>query len=207
MIHQQLRTWNVLDEQVLNAVRGVPRENFVPAAYRDLAFADANLPLAHGQVMLAPKLEARILQTMNLKSSDLVLVVGAGTGHLAACAAQLAGKVRVTEVHHDLADQARRNLQGMACNNVYVDEIDARQLELSNAYDVIILNGSLPDHDAHLERALKVGGRLFVVVGTGPVMEAIQVTRSSEQNWQREYLFETELPPLDDAIQPQKFTF
>ena len=207
MISQQLRTWNVLDEQVLDAVRSVARENFVPAAYRNLAFADTNLPLTHGQVMLAPKLEARILQAMNIKASDLVLVVGASTGYLAACAAQLAAKVRITEVNPDLAEQARRNIQGITCNNVYVDEVDARQLQLNNAYDVIIVNGSLPGHDASLEQALKTGGRLFVVVGTGSVMEAIRITRSNEQSWQREYLFETELPPLSHAAPPQKFVF
>jgi protein-L-isoaspartate(D-aspartate) O-methyltransferase len=207
MISQQLRTWNVLDEGVLNAVRNVAREHFVPDAYRQLAFADAEVPLAHGQVMLAPKLEARILQTMAIKASDLVLLVGAGSGHLAACAAQLADKVRVTEVHSDLAEQARRNLQGMNCNNVYVDNVDALQLELNQAYDVVIVTGALPTPEPRLERALKIGGRLFVVIGTAPVMQAMKITRSSEQQWQREYLFETELPALPNTRAPSTFVF
>ena len=207
MIRQQLRTWNVLDERVLNAVRKVPREKFVPAAYQALSYTDENLPLAHSQVMLAPKLEARILQAMDIQSSDQVWVVGAGNGYLAACAAQLAGKVRVTEAHSDLAEQARRNLQNTPCNNVFVDNVDALQLDPKMAYDVVIITGSLPRLDTRFEQALRLGGRLFVVVGTSPVMCAMKITRHSEQTWQREILFETDLPALSNAVQPDKFVF
>lgn len=207
MIGQQLRTWNVLDEQVLDAVRSIPREEFVPAAYRELAFADTNLPLTDGQVMMAPMFEARILQDMKIQSSDQVLIVGAATGYLAACAARLAGKVRVTDTHAALAEQARHNLQKTALNNVYVDVVDGLQLQTTEGYDVIVVNGSLPARSAALEQALKVGGRLFVVVGTGPVMEALRITRTGQQAWQQEYLFETELPVMTQAAVAPKFVF
>jgi protein-L-isoaspartate(D-aspartate) O-methyltransferase len=207
MISQQLRTWNVLDERVLQAVRSVAREKFVPPDYQQLAFADGSIPLAHAQVMLPPKLEARILQTMAIQATEQVLVIGAGNGHLAACAAQLAGKVRVTEVHNDLAQAARNNLQGIPSNNLYVDNVDALQLDMNKAYDVVIVTGSLPHLPAGLERALTIGGRLFVVIGTAPIMDAIKISRTGEQTWQRESLFETELPPLSNVTMPNTFMF
>ena len=207
MISQQLRTWGVLDERVLDAVRKVAREKFVPAAYQTLAFADENLPLAHDQVMLAPKLEARILQTMGIQPTDQVWIVGAGSGHLAACAAQLAYKVRVTDAQADMANQARRNLQTTTSNNVFVDNVDALQLDLNKAYDVIIVTGSAPTTLPQLERALSVGGRLFLVVGKTPVMHALKITRTEEDQWLRETLFETELPILSKTLEPNHFVF
>lgn len=207
MISQQLRTWGVLDERVLHAVRAVARENFVPAAFQSLAFTDENLPLAHSQVMLAPKLEARILQSMNIDSTDQVWIIGAGNGHLAACAAQLAAKVRVTEAHGDLADQARRNLQATVSNNVYVDNVDALKLALNKVYNVIIVTGSLPRPQPQLEQALAIGGRLFAVIGQSPVMTAMTVTRTGDHTWTREALFETDIPPLPNTIEPSTFVF
>ncbi|MGD9841754.1 MAG: protein-L-isoaspartate O-methyltransferase [Steroidobacteraceae bacterium] len=207
MISRQLRTWSVLDERVLNAVRNTPRENFVPSSYRELAFADDTLPLQHGQIMLSPKLEARILQIMAIGPHDQTLVIGAANGYLAACAAQLAGKVRVTEAHSDLAEQARRNLQGTACNNIYVDNVDALQLNLDKAYEAIIITGSLPRVPAALEQALTIGGRMFVVIGTAPIMEALKITRTNDHIWQRESLFETVLPSLSGATKLSSFVF
>jgi protein-L-isoaspartate(D-aspartate) O-methyltransferase len=207
MISQQLRTWGVLDERVLDAVRKVAREKFVPAAYQALAFADENLPLPHDQVMPAPKLEARILQTMNIQPTEQVWIVGAGSGHLAACAAQLAYKVRVTDAQADMANQARRNLQTTLSNNVFVDNVDALQLDLNKVYDVIIVTGSTPSLLPQLERALNVGGRLFLVVGQAPVMQAMKITRTDETTWQRDSLFETELPRLSKALEPNHFVF
>lgn len=207
MISQQLRPWGILDEQILNAVRQVAREQFVPDGYQSIAFADQNIPLPHAQVMLAPKLEARILQEMRIQSTDQVLLIGASNGHLAACAAQLAAKVRVTETHRDLADQARRNLQATTSNNVYVDNVDALQLNLDKAYDVIIVIGSLPQPEARFEQALTLGGRLFVVIGQSPVMAAMKITRTGEQTWTRTTLFETDIPPLSNTATPSKFLF
>lgn len=207
MITQQIRTWNVLDERVLQTLRSVPRERFVPDIYRDLAFADTNLPLTHDQVMLAPKIEGRILQTLNIQGSDQVLLIGAGSGHLAACLGRLADKVRVIEYHPEVAEQAQRRLQQSTSNNVSVETGDAMQLDLDRAYDVIVITGSLPIYDERFQRALKVGGRLFVVLGSQAPMEAVRITRTGASDWQRDSLFETELPALANAARPSPFVF
>lgn len=208
MVNQQIRTWSVLDERVLTALRSVPREQFVPDGYRSLAFADSNLPLAHGQVMLAPNLEGKILQAMAVQSREQVLLIGVGAGHLAACLGQLAGKVRAIEFYADLAERAQQRIvQTSSDNNVSVEVGDATQLNLDQAYDVVIVTGSLPMYDERYQRALKVGGRLFVVLGASLPMEAIRVTRTSTQTWRRESLFETELPGLPNAARPTQFVF
>lgn len=207
MITQQVRTWNVLDERVLNTLRRVSREQFVPEAYRALAFADTNLPLAHGQVMLAPKIEGKILQAMAVQSTDQVLLVGIGSGHLAACLGQLAGKVRVMEFHAELAEQAQRRITQTTSNNISVEVGDATQLNLDQAYDVIIITGALPTYDERYQRALKTGGRLFVVLGSRQPMEAVRMTRTGAHTWQRDSLFETDLPGLPNTTPPSAFVF
>lgn len=207
MISQQIRTWNVLDERVLQTLRSVSRELFAPEAYRDLAFADTNLPLAKGQVMLAPNLEGKILQALTIQNTEQVLLIGAGSGHLAACLGQLAGKVRVIEYHAELAEQAQRRLQHATCNNVSIEVGDATQLNLEQTYDVVIVTGSLPIYDERFQRCLKMGGRLFAVIGSNVPMEAIKITRTGANSWQRDSLFETELPSLPNAIRPTAFVF
>ncbi len=207
MLSQQVRTWNVVDERVLQALRSVSREPFAPEAYRELAFADTNLPLARGQVMLAPKLEGKILEAMNVQSSEQVLLIGAGSGHLAACLGQLAGKVRVIEYFAELADQARLKLQHATSNNVSVETGDATQLDFGQTYDAIIVTGSLPVYDERYQRALKINGRLFAVVGVSVPMEAIRITRTADNEWHRDSLFETELPALPNAARPAAFVF
>lgn len=208
MVNQQVRTWSVLDERVLAALRRVPREKFVPEAYLHLAFADCNLPLGHGQVMLAPNLEGKILQAMAVQGTEQVLLIGVGSGHLAACLGHLAGKVRAIEFHADLAERAQQRIvQTTSDNNVSVEVGDATQLNLDQAYDVVIVTGSLPVYDERYQRALKIAGRLFVVVGESLPMEAIRVTRTGEQTFQRDSLFETELPCLPNAARPTPFVF
>jgi protein-L-isoaspartate(D-aspartate) O-methyltransferase len=207
MLSQQVRTWNVVDERVLQALRSVSRETFAPAGYRELAFADTNLPLAGGQVMLAPKLEGKILEAVNVQGTEQVLLIGAGSGHLAACLGQLAGKVRVIEYHAELADQARQKLQLATSNNVSVETGDATQLDFGQHYDVIIVTGSLPVYDERYQRALKVKGRLFAVIGNKIPMEAIRITRTAENSWRRDSLFETELPALPNTARPAAFVF
>ena len=207
MVTQQIRTWAVLDERVLAALREVPREDFVPEAYRHLAFADTHLPLSHSQVMLAPNLAGKILDALAIQPKDQVLLIGADGGHLAACLSLLAGKVRVMEYHPDLTEQARQNLRKTACNNLSIESGDATQLDLEQAYDVIILTGSLPVYDERYQRALKTGGRLFVVVGRQLPMEALRITRTAAQTWQRDSLFETELPALPNSETPAPFIF
>ena len=207
MLSQQVRTWNVVDERVLQALRSISREPFAPEGFRELAFADTNLPLARGQVMLAPKLEGKILESMNIVNTEQILLIGAGSGHLAACVGQLAGRVRVIEYYAELADQARLKLQHATSNNVSVETGDATQLDFGQSYDVIIVTGSLPVYDERYQRALKIGGRLFAVVGARVPMEAIRVTRTADNSWQRDSLFETELPALPNARRPAAFVF
>lgn len=206
MVDQQIRAWSVLDERVLDALERVRREDFVPPAYRQLAFGDIAIPLAHGQCMLNPKTEGKLLQALLAQSTDKVLLVGAGSGHVAACLGLLADKVQVIEFFPDIADTARRNLQAVAANNVAVEVGDAMQLDVNQQYDAIALTASLPVYDERFERALKVGGRLFVVVGTNPG-EALRITRTAEHSFTRESLFDTELPALTNAPRPAAFVF
>lgn len=207
MIEQQVRAWEVLDLQILDTLRAIRRELFVPELYRDLAFADTAIPLQHGQQMLAPMVEGRILQSLNVGAADHVLEIGAGSGYLAACLARLAARVRVLEIFPDIAERAAANLQLAAVNNAVVETVDAMQFSANAEFDVIAVTGSLPIWDERWQSALKVGGRMFVVVGTAPIMEAWRITRVAEREWQRESLFEIVLPALINAPRPPAFVF
>jgi protein-L-isoaspartate(D-aspartate) O-methyltransferase len=207
MIEQQVRAWDVLDAAVLAVMERVPREEFVPPAYRDLAFADMCVPLGHGQAMLAPMLEGRILQSLAIQPEERALEIGTGSGYFAACLGGLARQVRSVEIFPDLADAARDKLARTGVGNVTVETLDAMTLASDAAYDVIALTASLPVHDPRFERALAVGGRLFVVVGEGPAMEARLVTRIGPDQWLRESLFETAMDPLLHATRPSRFVF
>lgn len=207
MVEQQVQAWEVFDERALNAMRELNREDFVPPAYRMVAYADAGIPLPQGQTMLPPKIHGRILQALDLQPSDLALEVGTGSGYLTACMGKLCARVRSLEIHAELSEFARANLLAAAINNVAVDTEDAMQLDESEHYDAIAVTGSLPIYDERFQRALKIGGRLFVVVGTLPVMEAWKVTRLGEREWQRESLFETIIDPLVNAPRPSQFVF
>jgi protein-L-isoaspartate(D-aspartate) O-methyltransferase len=207
MVEQQVRAWEVLDERVLGVIAQVRRELFVPAAYRDLAFADAPIPLGHGQSMLPPNVDGRILQALALRPGETVLDVGTGSGFLAACLARLAGEVRSLEIVPELAAFARENLRASGVGGVGVEVLDAMTLAETNRYDAIAVSASLPVYDARFERALKVGGRLFVVLGEAPVMEASLIRRVSDTEWLRESLFETVVAPLVNAPPPPKFVF
>ncbi len=207
MIEQQVRAWDVLDADVLDVMGRLPREEFAPSGYRDLALADMRVPLGHGQAMLSPKVEGRILQSLAIGHDDAVLEVGTGSGWFAACLGGLARQVRTLEIFPDLAEAARDNLARTGVGNVTVEAMDAMTLPPGVEYDVIALTGSLPVHDPRFEQMLAVGGRLFVVVGQGPVMEARLVTRVGRDQWLRESLFETVMDPLLHAEQPSRFVF
>ena len=207
MIEQQVRAWDVLDLKVLAAMERVPREEFTPPAYRELAFADMNVPLGHGQSMLAPKLEGRILQALELQPDDAVLEIGTGSGYFAACLGALARTVRSVEIFADLATAARANLLRTDVHNVAVEAADAFALADDTRYDAVVLSGSLPVYDPRFEPWLAVGGRLFAVVGQGPIMEARRVTCTAPGQWLRESLFETVMDPLIHAAEPPKFVF
>jgi len=207
MIEQQVRAWSVLDERVLGAMAQVRRELFVPDGFREVAFADTNIPLGHGQSMLAPKVEGRVLQSLELGATDQVLEVGTGSGFLSACLARLAHHVRSLEIFPDLSARAVENLRASGISGVSVETLDAMTMAEEHRYDAIAVTGSLPAYDERFQRALKVGGRMFIVVGDAPVMDALLVRRLSRDQWVRESLFETILEPLVNAPQPSRFLF
>ena len=207
MIEQQVRAWEVLDFKVLEALERVPREEFVPATYRELAFADTSVPIGHGQTMLPPKVEGRILQALDLQPGDHALEVGTGTGFFAACIGQLARSVRTVDIHADFVTAAAAAWRRVGAHNTTADVYDAMLLAERETYDAIALTASLPVYDARFERALKVGGRLFVTVGTGPLLEARRITRVGADEWMRESLFETSMPPMIHAPEPPRFVF
>jgi protein-L-isoaspartate(D-aspartate) O-methyltransferase len=207
MIEQQVRAWDVLDLKVLDALGRVPREEYTPAGYREVAFADTNVPLAHGQCMLAPKLEGRILQSLEIQPHEHALEVGTGTGFFAACIGQLARSVRTIDLFPDFVAGATQAFARTDIHNVVAATADAMQFAERDAYDVIALTGSLPVYDARFERGLKVGGRLFACIGSGSMLEAVRVTRTGPADWSRESLFETGMPALLHAPGPPQFVF
>lgn len=205
MLGQQLRAWDVLDDRVLSAVEQVPREHFVPPRFRDLAFADTEIPLAHGQRMMAPKIEGRLLQALSLDPSDRVLEVGTGSGYLTACLAKLAGQVVSVDYFDDLVETARNNLSAMPGLDIELRTADAMSLECPGEFDAIAVTGSVPELDEHFVRMLRPGGRLFIVAGRAPVMDALLVTMHHGGRWTEESLFETVLTPLINAERPEPF--
>ena len=207
MIEQQVRAWDVLDERVLGAMRQVPRELFVPVSERYRAYADAEVPLTHGQHMLRPSVVGRLLQGLMPQRHEAVLQVGAGTGFITACLRGLAGHVRALELYPDLAENARTNLATLGIRGAEVLDADALRVESATRFDVIAVTASLPVYDARFERLLNVGGRLFIVVGEAPVMEARLVRRTAEDSWSTQDLFETVIDPLVHAVRPPEFTF
>lgn len=207
MINQQVRAWDVLDQRVLDLMNGVARERFVPPAYRDVAFADTQIPLAHGQRMLAPKVVGRILQALEPSATDNALEVGTGSGYLTACLAAACRSVQSIEIHEDIAAAARANLVAAGVSNAQVAFGDGTQLDGSQRFDLVVVTGSLPLPDEQFQRALQVGGRAFLVVGEAPVMEARLVRRLSETSWSTESLFETSLEPLIHASRASRFSF
>ena len=208
MIEQQIRPWDVLDQRVLELIDGLPRDKFVPMAYLKLAYADINIPLNHGQVMMPPKIEARMLQALNIKSSDIILEVGTGSGYVTALLARSGKHVYSVDVYPDFVESAGRKLAELGISNVTLESGDAVNGWDSHApYDVIAITGSLPALPDTFLQSLKIGGRLFVITGQEPVMEAYLITRNAEQSWVKQPLFETVLPPLVNASQPQRFVF
>ncbi|MGE0081595.1 MAG: protein-L-isoaspartate O-methyltransferase [Thiohalomonadaceae bacterium] len=213
MIAQQVRPWDVLNDRVLDAMQHVPREDFVPAQYRNLAYTDLELPIGQDQVLMAPKLVGRMLQALDIQARDRVLEVGTGTGYATALMALLAneGHVYSVDLHAEFTAGARQRLAAHGIRNVTLETGNAvNGWDAHEPYDAIAITGSLPlltDGFQRIRESLAVGGRLFVVVGEAPSMEAILVTRMAENEWRSEGLFETLLPPLVHAPQPQRFVF
>ncbi|SDW17136.1 protein-L-isoaspartate(D-aspartate) O-methyltransferase [Nitrosomonas communis] len=208
MVEQQIRTWNVLDLTILNLLYKVRREEYVPAAYRSLAFADMEIPLDHGAVMLTPKMEARILQELRIKKTDKILEVGSGSGYMTALLAELGAQVYSVEIVPTLCSIAKMNLQTHGITNVTLEQGDAAQgWPQHGPYDVIVLTASTPILPEAFQKSLNPGGRLFAIVGEEPLMEAMLITCVAPNVYETKMLFETCTAPLRNALQPQRFTF
>jgi protein-L-isoaspartate(D-aspartate) O-methyltransferase len=207
-IEQQIRTWDVLDPTVLQLLNDVPREQFVPEAYQGLAFADLEIPIGHGQLMLSPKLEGRLLQALSIQNSDHVLHVGTGTGYLTALIAKLAKDVVSVEIEPELSALAASNLNKQPLNNVRLEVGDASQGWAKYApYDVFVFGASSPVEPAQVRQQLAIGGRMLIILGTAPVMRATLIQRISEHGFREDVLFETCIAPLVNAAQAQPFQF
>ena len=208
MVAQQIRPFEVIDERVLNALQRVPRERFVGDEYQGLAFADVAVPLADGQQMMKPVQEAHLLQAVNVQPGDSVLEIGTGSGFITACLAHLGGVVTSYEIRPALSKSAAERLNALHVNNVELVAGDGLHASLApNRFKVIAVTRSLPSYPTFLEDLLAPGGRLFVVVGEGPAMTAMLTTRNADGEIWQEKLFETVLPPLDNAPQPDHFVF
>jgi len=207
MVDQQVRTWEVLDPRVLDAMYEVPRETFVPEPYRALAYSDGALPIGCAQSMLPPNLQGRILQALEITPADRVLEIGSGTGYLAACLGLLAAGVHSIEIHAELTRAATANLRTVPRARVRLETRDAFDGAPFGEYDAIAVTGSLPIYDPRFERALALGGRLLVIVGSAPIMQAMRVRRVDRTEWTRESLFETLIDPLLHAPAAPAFVF
>jgi protein-L-isoaspartate(D-aspartate) O-methyltransferase len=208
MIEQQIRPWNVLDQDVLNLLHVVKREEFVPAAYQNLAFADVEIPLPGGEAMLGPKFEARILQEVAPKKHENVLEIGTGSGYMAALLAHRAAKVTSIEINPETVALARKNLTKAGIGNVVVEQGNGAEGWTQDApYDVIVVSGALEVLPEALLKQVKVGGRIAAIVGQPPVMEFNIVTRTGENAWSTVKIFETNVKYLSGAPVPSHFQF
>ena len=208
MLVNQIRAWEVLDERVLAVIEATPREGFVPAAYRGLAYADLMVPLAHGQCMWPPKVEARMVQALGLRRTDAVLEIGTGSGYVTALLARLGAYVTSVELFPELSAGAASALAAHGVRNV--------RLEIGNAaggwpdngpYDAILVTGSVPEIPPALLESLRPGGRLGIVVGRAPVMHALLVVCEGPGQFRQEALFETVVPPLEHVNLKAGFEF
>jgi protein-L-isoaspartate(D-aspartate) O-methyltransferase len=208
MIEQQIRPWEVLDPEVLDLLFVVKREDFVPAAYRNLAFADIEIPIGSGQVMLAPRVEARLMQELGIRNTDKVLEIGTGSGYMAALLAARADHVVTVESRPEIAEFARQNLERAGVANVTIEIGDgAKGWAQRGSYDAIVVSGALPSLPDALLKQLRLGGRLAAIVGEAPVMEAQLVTCSAEGVYNTINLFETVVPALDSGNAIPGFSF
>ncbi len=207
MIEQQVRAWDVLDERVLQLLRRIPREHFVPPAQRVFAFADLEIALPHGQHMLRPSVAGRLLQALELTGNERVLEIGAGSGFITACLAASAAQVQSFEIIPELAALARENLASLGIRNTEITSGDGLKPGGPTRYGAIAVTASMPLYENVFQAQLEVGGRLFVVVGEGPVMDARLVRRTSEGTWTTTSLFETVIDPLINAPRAPEFKF
>jgi protein-L-isoaspartate(D-aspartate) O-methyltransferase len=208
MIEQQIRPCEVLDGRILELLKHVRRENFVPEKMREMAFMDMEIPLGYGAYMWQPKLEARCLQELHLGRNDRVLEVGTGSGYLAALLSMLAGHVTTVEIVPELSAMAKQHFQAHHRDKITLEIGDAALGWGGGAsYDVIVLTGSTPVLPATFQNSLNVGGRLFAIVGDAPVMEAKLITRVAQDTYETVNIMEACVKPLQNALQPERFVF
>lgn len=214
MIEQQIRPWDVLDQRVLNVLGDIPREAFLSPQYHDLAYCDHRLPIGEEQYMLNPNVGGRILQALDLETTDTVLEIGTGSGYLSACLSRLARSVETIEIRAPLADAARKRFVELACSNVSSHHQDAAEIwDAADEYDAIAFTGSVDKLPEYYKQKMAIGGRLFAVIGDSdaPTQTAMLYQRMSESEWIADSLFETSIPALQNFSQPvssaSSFTF
>ncbi len=206
MVEQQVRAWDVFDPDVLSVLGEVAREKFVPAGFEDVAYVDTEIPLGYGQVMLRPVIEGRILQALGIKADHQVLEIGTGSGYLTACIAALCQSVTSIDIHEDFIANAGNKLEAAGVENVSLHCMDAMQALPEGRFDAIAITGSIPRLDNRFVDALKPGGRLFVVVGESPQMDALLIVRTDDE-LQKTVLFETDIPSLENITEEPAFLF
>ncbi len=209
MVEQQIRSWDVLDTRVLDVLRQVPREDFVPARYRKLAFADLRIPLSHGEVMMKPLEEGRMLQALAVSPGERVLEIGTGSGFVAACLRALGASVVSVEIHPELAEAAEARWRRLGLDGIVGRAGDALAADFSAdpPFDAVVVTASAAQVPEPLLRQVSPGGRLFAVQGHSPAMEAVCLTRLGASRWHTDSLFETDLPRLHGAEDRAQFEF
>ncbi|MFT5658708.1 MAG: protein-L-isoaspartate(D-aspartate) O-methyltransferase [Gammaproteobacteria bacterium] len=196
MIEQQLRPWEVLDGKVLSVIDQIIREDFVPEAYKGLAYADCQIPLGKSTAMFPPTIEGRMLQALLIGTDDRILEIGTGSGYITACLATLGKQVLSIDIDSNSQQVAAAILEKLALKNIVYEQANAYQCRYDQAFDAIAVTGSVATIPENLKQALSVGGRLFVIVGESPAMQALLITRLSTTEWATESLFETDIPAL-----------
>lgn len=208
MVEQQVRPWDVLDPEILQLLSSAPREDYVPDVYRQLAYADIEIPLGHDESMMYPRIEGRMLQSLDTKPTDKILEIGTGSGYVTSLLAHLGESVYSLEIIPDFSHSATGRLAAHNITNVTLEVGDGvRGWDAHKPYDAILVTGSIPELYDELKQQLAMGGRLVSIVGSGVVMEAIQVVRTGENNWVTTSLFETELKPLANTVALHTFEF
>ena len=198
MIKQQIRPWEVLDVQVLAVMKEVDRQDFVQDSYKGLAYADCQVPVCAGVTMLPPTVEGRMLQSLLIEADDNILEIGCGSGYITACLARLGKQVLSLDINSEALGLARQNIDKYALTNIEFESINAFESRYDQAFDVIAVGGSVRKVPENLKQALNIGGRMFIIVGQSPVMQALLITRAGSNEWATQSLFETNLPALID---------
>jgi len=208
MLEQQIRPWEVLDQNSLHLMQQIPREEFVPELYKKIAFSDTELPLQHNQFMLEPKIEAKILQALQIIKTDNVLEIGTGSGFLTAVLAYSSNNVHSIDIYDDFLDSAKQKISTLGIENISFEKADIFDYDFKDKkYDVIAVGGSLGSVPESLKQALNTNGRLFVITGKSPLMLAKLFTRVAQEQWIEEILFETEIPALENNKEKKAFVF